>query len=83
MILLSMAYYPQSNVKGSRPIPLFIPKTWFTTALLGAIQQTQVKYPSAGKMKSGNQYQQNDAAKANMKNLYLEAVHLVLLKTQC
>lgn len=29
-------------------------------------------------MKSGNQYQTKDAANANMKNLYREAVHFVL-----
>lgn len=33
----------QSNVKGNKPMPLFIPKTWLTTGFLGAIQQTQVK----------------------------------------
>lgn len=59
-------------------MPLFIPKTWLTTGFLGAIQQTQVKWPTAGKMKSGIQYQTKDAANANMKNLYREAVHLVL-----
>lgn len=33
----------QSNVKGSRPIPLFMPNTWLTTGFCGEIQQTQVK----------------------------------------
>lgn len=49
-------------------MPLFMPNTWLTTAFCGAIQQTHVKYPSAGKMKSGNQYQQKDAMKASIKN---------------
>lgn len=50
-------------------MPLFMPKSWFTTGLRGAVQHTHVKYPSAGKMKSGNQYQTNAAEKATRKNL--------------
>lgn len=61
-------------------MPLFMPKIWFTTGLRGAIQQTQVKYPSAGKMKSGNQYQTKAAVKAIKKNLYREDLHLALIK---
>ena len=56
-------------------MPLFMPKTWLTMALSGAIQQTQVKYPRAGKMRSGNQYQTKETQNAVRKNLYREVVH--------
>lgn len=66
---LMYAIWLQSKVRGSRPIPLFMPKTWLTTAFFGTIQQMKVKYPSAGKMKSGNQYQTKEMLNAIMKKV--------------
>lgn len=54
-----------------------MPNNWLTTGLRGAVQHIQVKYPNAGKMKSGTQYQQNMTMKATMKNLYRDALSLL------
>lgn len=43
MGIASKCSYSQSNVNGKRPMPLFMPKSWFTTGLRGAVQHTQVK----------------------------------------
>lgn len=41
-------------------MPELMPKIWLTTLFFGLIQQGKLKVLSAGKIKSGNQYQQNE-----------------------
>lgn len=60
-------------------MPEVMPNNWFTTLFFGAIQQGKLKVLKAGKMKSGNQYQQKETVPAIVKNAYRDIFHVLKL----
>lgn len=62
----------QSKVMGRIPRPDTWPKSWLTTTLLGAIQQTKVKYCKKVAKTSGIHWYTKVANDTMMKNLYRE-----------